>query len=107
MFMEIFGESVHMMKSTGDSQVLQKKLQILQNKVLRLQTGLSYDYPTKDLIEKTEQLSVHQLIAYHTLIQVHKVIIDEKPKYLSDKMKIKVPTQDSTFPHRQADKHSH
>ena len=72
-----------------------------KTKFLRLQTGLPYDYPTKDLIKKTGQLSVHQMIAYHTLLQVHKVIINNRPKYLSDKMKIKSAT-DSTFPHRQA-----
>ena len=49
-----------------------------------------------------EYEAVHQLVAYHTLIQVHKIIISEKPRYLSNNMKIKCPQDGSVFPHRQS-----
>ena len=67
----------------------------------KLETGFPSDYSTRDLINFTDQLSVHQLVAYHTLIHVHKIIIHEKPKYLSTKMKIKTPQNDSIFLNRQ------
>ena len=78
------------------------KLQVLQNKVLKLQTGLPRDYPTNELITQTGELSIHQMIAYHTLVQVHKTVITKKPKYLSDKLSPRVPGGVDMFPHRQA-----
>ena len=61
-----------------------QKLQVLQNKVLKLETGFPSDYSTRDLINFTDQLSVHQLVAYHTLIHVHKIIIHDKPWVVSN-----------------------
>lgn len=58
------------------------KLQVLQNTVLKLQTGLQRDYPTKDLLSKIGNLSIHQLIAYQILVQVFKVINNQKPFYI-------------------------
>ena len=50
------------------------KLQILLKKVLKLQMKLPRDFPTKDLLEKSDTLSIHQLIGYHTLVQVYKIL---------------------------------
>ena len=79
-----------------------RRLQVLQNKVLKLQTGLPHDFPTKDLIQQTSELSIHQMIAYHTLLQVHKTIITGRPIYLANHLKIKRPQEGTIFPHRQS-----
>ena len=76
------------------------KLQVLQNKVLKLQTGLPRDFPTKDLLSKTKELSINQLIAFHTLIQMHKIIVNKKPSSISRKCVVRNPHDGITFPHR-------
>ena len=60
------------------------RLQILQNKVLRMKLN----YPPRhtsciDLVKMTGNFSIHQLIAYHTLLQVHKTTQTNKPRYLN------------------------
>ena len=52
-----------------------RKLQVMQNKVMRLMTGLDYNSSTVNLLKSSNQLSVHQLVAYHTLCQTHKINI--------------------------------
>ena len=79
-----------------------KKMQILQNKVLRLKTNLAYDTPTTELIKQSGDLSIHQLTAYHTILTVFKTIKTGKPYYLSKKLELNLPKNESTFPHRQA-----
>ena len=64
-----------------------RKLQVIQNKVLRLKTGLPYDTPTKDLIKESGDLSVQQLIAYTSLVTAQKSIVNHEPAYLADKLK--------------------
>ena len=59
-----------------------RKLQVLQNKVLRLKTGLDYDTPTSTLVSESNDLSVHQLIAYQTILTVHKTLRNKKPTYI-------------------------
>ena len=59
-----------------------RRLQVLQNKVCRLKTGLPNHVPTKTLLNASKDLSVHQLTAYHTLLTVHKVKKNCKPKYI-------------------------
>ena len=51
------------------------KLQVIQNSLNRLLTGTRKGTPTKDLLEKTGTISIMQMVAYHTLTMVHKVII--------------------------------
>ena len=51
-----------------------RKLQVLQNKVLQLKTDLARDTPTTHLLGWTGDMSVHQLTAYHTLNMVHGVV---------------------------------
>ena len=58
-----------------------RKLQVMQNKVMRLITGLDYSTSTKTLLTASQQLSVHQLVAYHTLCQVHKLKLSKLPDY--------------------------
>ena len=63
-----------------------RKLQVLQNKVCRLKTGLGYDHSTESLLRTSRELSMHQLIAYHTLVTVHKIKVNEQPEYLDKRM---------------------
>ena len=58
-----------------------RKLEILQNKVMHLMTGLDFYTPTKDLLKSSKQLSVHQLVAYHTCCQVFKIESSKLPSY--------------------------
>jgi hypothetical protein len=39
-----------------------RKMQVLQNSVMRIMSRSKYDTPTTTLLEKTNQLSVHQLV---------------------------------------------
>ena len=58
-------------------------LQILENKVLRIITKQHYDTPIKQLLEESGYMSVHQLIAYHTVLTVFKVIKTREPVHLA------------------------
>ena len=77
------------------------RLQILQNKVLRMKLN----YPPRhtsciDLVKMTGNFSIHQLIAYHTLLQVHKTTQTNKPRYLSDRLILRKPDNSAIFPMR-------
>ena len=71
-----------------------RKLQILQNKTLRLISGLNYETPTKTLLEKCNQLSVHQMVAFHTACQVFKIKHSRLPTYHHNRL---FPDDESTF----------
>ena len=58
-----------------------KKNQILQNKTMRLLTGMGYDTPVKTLLKKCNQLSVHQLVAFHTACQTYRIYTEKLPHY--------------------------
>ena len=58
-----------------------RKLQVLQNRVMRLMTGLEAGTSTEILCRCSNQLSVHQLVAYHSVNQAHKIFHSRKPKY--------------------------
>ena len=66
-----------------------RKLQVIQNKVLRLQSGLPQDTPLTLLLEATNEMSVMQLTAYHTLMTVHRTISTGQPEYLARKLKVR------------------
>ena len=57
------------------------KLQIAQNKIMRLISHSSYDTPRLDLLRKCNQLSVNQLISYHILCQTHRIFWSKLPDY--------------------------
>ena len=69
-----------------------RKMQTLQNKVIRLKTGLPHHTPTETLLKISGDLSVQQLTAFSTLTSLKKVIHKQKPKYLVDKLKINTNT---------------
>ena len=63
-----------------------QRLQVLQNKVLRMKTGLPFNTPTVQLTEAAGQMSVHQLTAYTTLLTVHKTLVRGQPHYFREKL---------------------
>ena len=71
------------------------RLQVLQNQVARLSiTGAGYNrdkktlnLSTAELLEKSGDLSVHQLGAFHTLTMTKKIMMYQKPSYLAEKLK--------------------
>ena len=79
-----------------------RRLQVLQNKMLKLRSGLPYDFPTNDLLKTTGELSVHQLVAYHTLLQTNKTLISKKPSYIYEKLNLRTAGENSVFPQRQS-----
>ena len=58
-----------------------RRLQVLQNQVMRMMTRLDPGASTDTLCNSSNQLSVHQLVAYHSLNQVYKIYHDRKPQY--------------------------
>ena len=58
-----------------------RKLQVLQNSVMRLMTGADIGTRTEDLCLRSNNLSVHQLVAYHSVNQVFKIHSMHRPAY--------------------------
>ena len=63
-----------------------RKLQVIQNKVIRLKTGLPYDKPTRDLVQASGDLSIQQLTAYTSLCTAQKSMFHQEPAYLAAKL---------------------
>lgn len=58
-----------------------RKLQVIQNKALRLHRWMPRETPTCTLLSVSKELSVHQLVAYHTGVQAYKVNTTRQPTY--------------------------
>ena len=82
-----FGYDETQRRSAGFTKEDNRRLQVLQNKVCRLKTGLSYDTFTENLLKLSRDLSIHQLTAYHTILTVQKIKSSHKPAYLDSRMK--------------------
>ena len=65
------------------------KLQVLQNSVNRLLTGARQGVSTADLLRATNTFSIHQMIAYHTLVMVRKIINTGKLFYIAERLKLR------------------
>ena len=76
-----------------------RKLQVLQNQALRLQTGLGWEAPTSQLVSEGKVMSVQQLTAYHTLMTVFKAVRLKKPSYLAEKFRLRRPNEFETSQH--------
>ena len=64
-----------------------KKLQVLQNSLML--TESEYKTPTEELLEKSDSLSIQQMIALQTLTMTYKIIKTGKPTYLAERLKIR------------------
>ena len=58
-----------------------RKMQVIQNSVMRIMSRGRYDTPTSTLLERTNQLSIHQLVAYHSANQIYNIQKHQVPKY--------------------------
>ena len=67
--------------STSISKEDMRRLQVLQNKALRLLLRKPRETPVMTLLKEANQLSVHQLVAYHTANQTFKVFKNQEPSY--------------------------
>ena len=67
--------------NTSITKEAMRKLQVCQNKCLRLITGLDYNTSTKTLLDESKQLSVSQLVAYHSVCQVYRIKKSKLPAY--------------------------
>ena len=63
-----------------------KRLQVLQNKTMRLETNMEYRTPTTELLARTRKLSVHQMVAYTTAVQVYNISRQQEPRYHYDRL---------------------
>ena len=76
-----------------------RRLQVLQNQVLRLKTGLRKDTPTEILVKEAGNLSVNQLTAYLTIMTIFRAITSGKPHYIKSRLRMRQPG-DGVFPRR-------
>ena len=77
-----------------------RRIQCLQNKVLRLKTGMNKHTPIVDLLKASGDMSVQQMTAYSTLMTVHKVVTTGSPGYLAQRLALRKP-DGGIFPNRQ------
>ena len=70
-------------------------LQVLQNKLNKLLTNSEYNTPTAELLDQTDSLSIHQMIAYQTAVTTYKVVQSGKPVYIASKMKVRETTSNT------------
>ena len=64
-------------------------LQVLQNKLNKLLLNADYNTPTADLLQQTDSLSIHQMVAYQTAVSTYKIIKSGKPSYIAAKMNLR------------------
>ena len=70
-------------------------LQIQQNTAARLVTKLSWYTPTETLMQQCGWLSVNQLIHYHSLLLLHKAMIENKPEFINKN--IRYPNRETRY----------
>ena len=91
-----------MRKSPAFSKEDCRRLQVLQNKVLRSLTGEArIQKSTDSLVNEAKVMSVHQLGAYHTLLTTARLLQSKKPVYLSTKLTPKQHNPVAIVPARQ------
>ena len=56
-----------------------RKLQMSQNDVNRLLLDADPLTPTEELVHLADSLSIHQRIAFQTLVMVHKIVQSDQP----------------------------
>jgi hypothetical protein len=76
---------------SGCAGYLKQILQKIQNKAARVVTRASWDTPVKKILLQCGWLSVEQLSAYHSLVQMYKILQTGSPKYLHEKVTSEFP----------------
>ena len=64
-------------------------LQILQKKLNKLLLNAEYNTPTTDLLNQTDLLSIHQMVAYLTAVTTYKIVNSGKASYIAAKLKVR------------------
>merc|ERR1711867_355798 len=70
----------------GCEEYLLKSLQVQLNKAAKLVTRLPYCTSSRKLMQMCGWMTVKQLVKYHTIIMVHKTIMDKKPVFMSSRL---------------------
>ena len=70
----------------GAQDYLLKAVQVTQNRAARMVSKMSWFTPTSTLLSKVGWLSVKQLIAYHTILSVHRTILTQQPQFIYEKI---------------------
>ena len=66
----------------GSAKYVMEPLQKAQNRAARIVTKLDWGTPSALLLKQCGWLSVQQLVVYHSVVLVFKIILSESPKYL-------------------------
>ena len=72
----------------GCSSYLLNLLQVQQNTAARSITKLPWMTSTSNLLLQCNWLSVRQLVIYHSVLLLHRILIDRKPEKLKDKVEM-------------------
>ena len=80
----------------GCEDYLIKSLQIIQNKAARSVANLSIFTPSRTALKACGWMSVRQLLAYHSLMLLHKTLVNKTPVYLYEKLTASGPFSYST-----------
>ena len=75
----------------GTSEYLLTFLQKLQNRAARMVTKLSWYTPVEVLLTQCGWLSIRQLVAYHSLVQIYKTKQSKRPLNLYTKVSNQFP----------------
>merc|ERR1712106_1240190 len=70
----------------GCEDYLVSTLQVRMNKVARLVTKLDIFAPTSVLMQQCGWMPIKQLMAYHSLVLLHKILQQQSPSYLYNKV---------------------
>ena len=70
----------------GTEDYIIKAVQVMQNKAARTVTKLTWYTPTRTLLQQCNWLSVKQLVFFHTVLQVWRVIRTKNPVYINSKL---------------------
>ena len=72
---------------SGCEDYLVRALQVIQNKAARSVSKLSIFTPSKTPLKTCQWMSVRQLMAYHSLVLLHKTLTNKAPQYMYDKVR--------------------
>ena len=75
----------------GTEDYLLDALQVVQNKAARFVARKDRYYPVKQLLHQCGWLSVRQLVCYHSVILIHKVLQTGYPKYMHSRLSKQYP----------------